>query len=146
MPAHGRISAKWHRITAIRFRRGGTPLAFSSPRSIRTVRGKVNVNRIKTASIALLLASFVGAAPPAADAHNDQRRDRYDDRQDRREDRRDRRDDRRDRREDRRDDRRVGRYDARDGYWDAARHYRRHDRRYRPRRLSRHDRIYRGSD
>ena len=32
------------------------------------------------------------------------------------------------------------------GYWDAARSYRRDDRLYGPRRLTRSDRIYRGSD
>jgi hypothetical protein len=103
-----------------------------------TVRRKVQVNRIKAASTALLLASFVGLLPTTVRADDKKdRRDRYEDRWDRREDRRDRWEDRRDRREDR--------YD-RAGYWDAARYYRQDDRRYRPRHLSRNDRIYRGSD
>jgi hypothetical protein len=124
---------------------GGIPLAFTSARSIVTVRRKVPVYRIKAASIALLLASFVALQPVTTQAKDKDRRDRYEDRWDRREDRRDRREDRRDRREDRWD-RRENRYDARDGYWDAARYYRRDDRRYAPRRLGRNDRIYRGSD
>ena len=110
------------------------------------------MNRIRTATVAVLLASFVGLPPtPAAAQHRD-RRDRNEDRWDRREDRRDRREDRWDRHEDRQDrredrwDRREDRYDARVGYWDAARYYKRDDRRYRPRRLGRNDRIYRGSD
>lgn len=92
------------------------------------------MHRIKTAIVALLLASFVGveALPAAAQGRN--RRDRHEDRWDRREDRRDRREDRWDRR------------DGRNNYWDAARYYRRDDRRYRPRPLYRSDRIYRGSD
>ena len=112
---------------------------------------KVHVNRIRTATTALLLASFVGLQPASALATGNDGRDSYEDRWDqrgrwdRREDRRDRREDRRDRREDRRD-RREDRYDARNGYWDAARYYRHDDRRYRPRRLGRYDRIYRGSD
>ena len=36
-------------------------------------------------------------------------------------------------------------HEAREAYWDASKHYRR-DGRYRPRRLGRDDRIYRGSD
>jgi hypothetical protein len=95
------------------------------------------VNRIRTVTIAALLTSFVGVQPVSALAGEDQRRDRrdrYEDRWDRREDRRDRAEDRRDRRGDRRD-----------SYWDAARYYRA-DSRYRPRRLARNDRIYRGSD
>ena len=106
------------------------------------------MNRIKTAIVALLLASFVGfeALPAAAQGRN--RRARQEDRSDRREDRRDRREDRWDRREDRWD-RREDRWDRRNDrntYWDAARYYRRDDRRYRPRRLYRSDWIYRGSD
>jgi hypothetical protein len=110
------------------------------------------VSRMRTASVALLLASLVGALPPTAQARGNERRDRYEDRRDRREDRRDRKEDRRDRREDRRDrredrwDRRDNRYEQRSGYWDPAPYYRRDDRRYGPRRLGRNDRIYRGSD
>jgi hypothetical protein len=96
------------------------------------------VNRIRTAIAAFLLASFVGVNPVPAQAQNRARRDRVEDRGDRREDRRDRREDRWDRREDR--------YDARNDYWDAARYCRRDDRRYRPRRLGKTDRIYRDSD
>jgi len=110
------------------------------------------VNRIRTATVAALLTSFVGLPPAAANARGKERPARYEDRWDRREDRRDRREDRRDRREDRGDrredrrDRREDRYDARNEYWDASQYYRRDDRRYGPLRLSRNDRIYRGSD
>ena len=110
------------------------------------------MSRMRTASVALLLASFVGVLPPTVQARGNERRDRYEDRRDRREDRRDRKEDRRDRREDRRDrredrwDRRDNRYEQRSGYWDPAPYYRRDDRRYGPRRLGRNDRIYRGSD
>jgi Glycine zipper 2TM domain len=112
------------------------------------------VNRIRTATAALLLASFVGLPPLPAEAQSRKYRDRdrYEDRWDRREDRRDRREDQRDRREDRWDrredryDRIEDRYDARNDYWDAARYYRSDARRYAPRRLGRNDRIYRGSD
>jgi len=121
------------------------PLSFG--RSIVAVGRKVQVNRIRTASVILLLASLVGVLPASAQAKDKDkdRWDRYEDRWDRREDQRDRREDRWDRREDRWD-RREDRYDARNGNWDAARHYRRDDRRYGPRRLGRNDRIYRGSD
>ncbi len=110
------------------------------------------MNRIRKASAILLLTSFVGLQPASLLAQGKYGRDRYEDRWDRREDRRDREEDRWDRREDRRDrredkrDRREDSYDARNGYWDAARYYRRDDYRYGPRRLSRNDRIYRGSD
>ena len=131
----------------------GTSLACPRSGQIVTVRRKVHVSLIRTATVAVILASFVGFQPtPAAADEQNRRGDRYEDRRDRRDDRRDRREDRRDRRDDRwdrRDDRRdraVDRYDARVGYWDAARYYRRDDRRYRPRRLGRNDRIYRGSD
>lgn len=125
----------------------GTTVALRFGRSVPYLGKKVDVNRIRTATAAVLLASFVGASAVPAMAVDDQRRgrrDRYEDRWDRREDRRDRREDRRDRREDRWD-RREDRWDARDG-WDAARYYRRDDRRYPPRRMGRNDRIYRGSD
>jgi hypothetical protein len=106
------------------------------------------VNRIRTATAAVLLTSIVclHAAPVMADdQYRRSRRDRAEDRRDRREDRRDRREDRWDRREDRWD-RREDRYDARRGYWDPARDYRRDSYRYPPRRLGRNDRIFRGSD
>jgi hypothetical protein len=93
------------------------------------------VKRFQLAVVTLLLASFAGVYPATASAQGRDRRDRYEDRWDRRDDRRDRR-----------NDRRVDRYDSRGGYWDAARYYRRDDNRYRPRRLGRNDRIYRGSD
>jgi hypothetical protein len=114
------------------------------------------MNRFKTATAALLVASFIGLQPVAALADGPQRRYGYDDERDRREERRDRREERRDRREDwrdRREDRRD-RYDARyddrwnDGYgrWDPAPYYRHDNRRYRARRMGRADVIYRGSD
>jgi hypothetical protein len=87
------------------------------------------VNRIRTATAAVLLASFVGVAPAPAFAGDQGRgrghqKDRWEDRHDRREVR-----------------------DAyNQGYWDATRHYRQDDRRYKPRRLGKNDRIYRGSD
>ena len=86
--------------------------------------------------MAVLLASQVGFLLPAPALAEQGRRDRYEDRWDRWEDRWDRREDKRDRREDR--------WDSRHG-WDAARHYR-NDYRYQPRRMTRNDRIYRGSD
>jgi hypothetical protein len=111
------------------------------------------VNRSRTAIVGVLLASFVGFQPLPAGAQGRDRRDRLEDRWDRREDRRDRREgrwdqreDRWDRREDRRDRRDNRPIIVRDNHWDAARYYRRDDRRYRPRRLGRNDRIYRGSD
>lgn len=121
------------------------------------------MNRIKAATVALLLASFIALPQTDALAQNRDRRDRLEDyrdwredQRDRREDRRDRNEDRRDRREDRRDrqedrwdrreDRWDNRYETRGGYWDAARYYRRDDRRYRSWRMNRNDRIYRGSD
>jgi hypothetical protein len=99
------------------------------------------VNRIRTATSALLLASFIGLTPALVDAqgrgrgHDKDRRDRYEDRWDRR--------DNRGRAVARSNGYREG---SREGYWDAARYYRRDDRRYRPRRLGRNDYIYRGSD
>jgi hypothetical protein len=108
---------------------------------------KVDMNRIKTATAAFLVASFIGLQPVAALADDNQRRYGYEDRWER-EERRDRREDRRDRREERRDrrDRYDDRWDAGYGAWDPAPNYRRDDRRYRPRRLGRSDYIYRGSD
>ena len=113
-------------------------------------RGRSTVTRIKTATIAALLISFVGLpAPTIAQRRDRDRRDRYEDRWDRRDNRRD---DRRDRRDDVREARREWREErrealgARRNYWDAARYYRRDDYRYRARRLNRNDWIYRGSD
>lgn len=103
------------------------------------------MSRITAFIAALLVASFVVVLPAPAMAGDQGRRDRYEDRRDRRDRRDDRRYDRRERRDDRWD-RRGDRWDARPNYWDAARYYRHDDRRYRPRRLGRHDMIYRGSD
>lgn len=122
-------------------------------RSIVTdAQRKVQVNAIKITSAAVLLASVVGLQPTPALAQNRDRdryedqRDRYDDRRDRREDRYDRREDRWDRRDDRYA-RRDYRYDPRYvGAWDPVHYYRRDDRRYGPRRMTRTDYIYRGSD
>lgn len=96
------------------------------------------MHRFRTATVALLLASFVGLQPAPAMAQGRDRRDRYEDRWDQRDGWRDRRDHRR--------GWRTGRDDSRSGYWDAARAYRNDSDRYRPRRLGRNDRIYRGSD
>jgi hypothetical protein len=121
----------------------------------RDRRKKDQMNRMRTAVVALLMASFVGLQPLQARA-DDQRGDRYEDRWDRRDERRDHREDRRERREARRDrrdryddrygDRYGDRRDAGYGAWDPAPYYRHDDRRYRPRRLGRSDYIYRGSD
>ena len=104
------------------------------------------MKRIRTVIIAALLASSAGLTPAIA---MEQRRDR-DRREDRWEERREerRREERRraaarERREDRRESYRDG---YREGYWDAAQYYRRDDRRYRPYRMTRNDRLYRGSD
>jgi hypothetical protein len=102
--------------------------------SMGTVRRKGHVSRIRTATSALLLASFVGLTPALVDAqgrgrgHDKDRRDRYEERWDRR------------------DNNRRYQQGYREGYWDAARYYRRDDQRYRARRLGRNDYIYRGSD
>ena len=101
------------------------------------------MNLIKTATAAALIASFVGLQPANVSAQGRDRRDRYEDRRDRKADRREAREERR---EDRREARREARYEARRDYWDASRYYRRDDWRYRPMRLGRNDRIYRGSD
>jgi hypothetical protein len=72
----------------------------------------------------VLLASFVGAPVASAEAQG-RARGHYKQEQ------------RREARE---------REEAREAYWDASRHYRHDERKYRPRRLSRNDRIYRGAD
>jgi hypothetical protein len=106
-----------------------------------------HMSRFKKITAALLVASFVGMTPVAARADDGgDRRHRHSDRWDGRDDRDDRyyRDDRYDR--DRRHDR-DGRWDR--GYgdgWDPTPYYRRDERRYRARRMSYGDRIYRGSD
>ena len=48
------------------------------------------MNRIRTATVAVLLASFVGLPTAPVQAHDNQGRDRREDRRDRKEDRRDR--------------------------------------------------------
>jgi len=89
------------------------------------------MHRVRTATVALVLASFVGLQPAPAMAQGKNRQDRHEDRWDRHDNRR---------------DQRADRYDARTSAWDPARAYRNDSRRYRPRRLGRSDRIYRGSD
>jgi hypothetical protein len=114
------------------------------------------VYRLKTLVAALLVAAFAGLTPAAAmEQRRDpstslgaSRRDRYEDRWERERERREERR-RRAEREARREwleDRREWREERREAYWDAARYYRRDDRRYSPRRMTRYDRIYRGSD
>ena len=98
------------------------------------------MNRIKMAIVAVLLATFAGLEPAPLMAQGRDRRERAERRWEREQERRE------DRREDRREARREARYESRRDYWDAARHYWQDDRRYRPRRLGRHDRVYRGSD
>jgi len=97
------------------------------------------MHRFRTATVALLLASVVGVQPAPAMAQGKDHRDRY-------EDRWDQRDGWRDRRDNRRGGWRADRYDTRNRSWDPARAYRNDSHRYRPRRLGRNDRIYRGSD
>lgn len=109
--------------------------------------GRRAVNRIKTVIAAALLASFAGLTPAVAmEQQRGRDRDRYESRWEQRRDERRREERRREARRDRREDRRDA---YRDGYregWDASRYYRRDDRRYRPYRMTRNDRIYRGSD
>jgi hypothetical protein len=107
------------------------------------------VNRIRMASVACVLASFIPLQPVPAQALDNGRQNRYEDRQDRREAQFERKEEKRRRKEEKREERwerQDARRDVRESYWDAARHYRRDDRRYGPRRLGRNDRIYRGSD
>ena len=117
------------------------------------------MNRLRTVIAAALLASFTGLTPAVAmEQRRDRDRDRHEDRweqrrdEQRREERRreERRREQQRREEQRREARREWREDRRDayraGYWDAARYYRNDDRRYRPYRMTRNDRIYRGSD
>jgi hypothetical protein len=138
-------------------------LAAQSAGQYRPLDRKVHVKRIKVAVVAALVAGSLNLAPVVAmaapqrhDRHEDDR-DRREDRRDRREDRRDRREEHRDRREARRDHREYRRdvrrewryYDYRrfepgQRRYDAARYYRRDG--YRPYRLGRGDRIYRGYD
>src|SRR5688572_28386218 len=55
----------------------GTSLASAPVRSIVTIGRKVQVNRIRTATVAVLLASFAGFQPAPAMAQGKDRRDRY---------------------------------------------------------------------
>jgi hypothetical protein len=107
------------------------------------------VNRIRIATAAALVASFVTFQPASAIAQrrdrDRDRRDRYEEQWERRQERL-RREARREWREERREAREEWRERQREAYWDAARSYRQDDRRYGTRRMSRYDRIYRGSD
>ena len=96
----------------------GTPLEVYEGRPIVAVGRQVQVNRLRSAVAALLLVSFVGVSPVMAQPHG-RARGHY---------------------------KQAEKREAREAYWDASKHYRRDDRRYRPRRLGRDDRIYRGSD
>jgi hypothetical protein len=108
------------------------------------------VKRIKNVIIAVLLASFAGASPAMAmEQRRDRDRDRdpWEDRWEQRREERRREERRREARREWREERREAYQDGyREGYWDAARYYRRDDRRYRPYRMTRNDRLYRGSD
>jgi hypothetical protein len=96
----------------------GTLLEAGRGRPIVAGGRKVQVNRLRSAVAAVLIASFVGAAPAMAQPHG-RARGHY---------------------------KHAEKREAREADWDASRHYRRDDRRYRARRLGREDRIYRGSD
>lgn len=127
----------------------GICLALSRVRSIVTVGRTDLVNRIKSATVAMLLATMVTALPAPVLAQGKSQRDRYEDRWDRHEDKRESRRDRRDYQDVRREaqrERREDRADARRDYWDASRDYRQDNRSYRARRMNRSDRVYRGSD
>jgi hypothetical protein len=97
---------------------------------------------LRIVGVVVLLMACAGVQPASLLAQGRGRHDRVEERWDRRDDRRDHHD----RRHDDRWDRGDRRYGASPGYWDAAKYYRRDDRRYRPVRLGRNDRIYRGSD
>ena len=102
---------------------------------------------IRVAISAALVAAVVSLQPASALAQRDyrnDRHDRYDDRQDRKDDQRDRKDARRDYQEWRNYDYRHVEPGQR--RYDAARYYRNDSRRYPVQRMSRNDRIYRGTD
>jgi hypothetical protein len=103
------------------------------------------MNRIRTATTAILLASFLGLQPAPAIAEGQDHRDRSADQSGRRDDRREHRAVRSNRHDDRREHY-VNGSAGHNGFWDPARYYRRDDRRYHLRRLGRNDVIYRGSD
>lgn len=100
---------------------------------------------IKLTTVAALLASLIAVQPAPASAQGHDHRDRHEDKRERKEAQRDRREARREHREEHREHRREARHEAQRDYWDASRHYRDHSR-YRARRMSRTDRVYRGSD
>ena len=91
------------------------------------------VQRVKTVSAVLLLASMVGFQPAPAQALDGDHRDRFEDRNDDH-----------DAKKHKKEKKNHGK--ARVAYWDAARYYKHDDRHYRARRLGRNDWIYRGSD
>jgi len=78
--------------------------------------------RVKTATAALLLASFIGLPSTPVEAKKD------------------------DQKHHNKHDERIAREAYQQGYWDASRAYRQDDARYKPRRLGKNDTIYRGSD
>jgi len=94
---------------------------------------KAEVNRIRTAIVALVLILFAGMpqAELLAQGRAHGRRDRQEQKWERRQQQR---------------ARQAARIEARQEYWDAARYYRNDNSRYRTRSLSRTDRVYRGSD
>jgi hypothetical protein len=101
-------------------------------RQVNRDRGrKAEVTRIRTAIIATLLIAFVGVPPVEmlAQGHG-----RGHDKHDKQEQKWERRQQQR------------ARQAAREQYWDAARYYRQDNNRYRSYRMTRNDRIYRGSD
>ena len=104
------------------------------------------MRRIRTATVAALLATLVVVQPSTALGSDDQgngnsRRHRIE-QEERREEKRERAEAKRDYREAARD----ARYrEQQRNYWDASRYYR-NEANYRERRLSRNDWIYRGSD
>ena len=104
------------------------------------------MNRIRTATVAALLVSFVGLQPVPTFAQNRDQRHRAEQRLEREEARREAQRERREAQREWQQERREARYSAQRNYWDAARYYRQDDRRYRATRLGRNDRIYRGSD
>ncbi|HEX7084997.1 MAG TPA: glycine zipper 2TM domain-containing protein [Vicinamibacterales bacterium] len=95
------------------------------------------MNRLRTAVIAALMLSFTGLQPATALAggRDDRPRHRYEDRWDRHH-----------RKHHRKIHKAHRKAVRRSSHWDPARYYRYDPHRYRPRRLGRHDRIYRGYD
>jgi len=91
------------------------------------------VQRVKTVSAVLLLASMVGFQPAPVQALDGDHRDRFEDRKDDHEGKKHKKE-------------KKDHGKARVAYWDAARYYKHDDRHYRARRLGRNDWIYRGSD